>query len=448
MRAGPRPWRATVKAAVCVACALLSGAAFASGQFAAQEPLASNLAVHVSTAAGDASYGRADGAAMGMAQFDTPSAVASSPDGSFLLVSDYLTSLVRHINLTSKTVTTLAGGETGNFADGVGSLALFQRPLGLAVSPDGTWVAVADSANDKIRRIDVATRAVTTLSGSSKGFNDGDAGQSRFNVPSDLAFDPTGSYLLVADSGNSAIRKVSVGTGSSETVAGQGPGTAGMADGLKNVSKVQDPRGIAMSPDGAWAAVVDNTFHAVLRLDTTTWALSTIAGGKIVRGKPLPDYINGIGTAARFDSPRGVCISPVGHLMLVADTNNNVIRAVDLSNMNVSTLAGSGTRGQVDSTTPPDAAFDEPVACSFGPGGAWAAIADKRSHVIRNISAHYPTAPTPAPDPYSDFSQVVNLDVTSAAGRLPARCGDWCAWRLAGTLAVAALPTSMVMMSL
>jgi len=431
-----------LKAAVLLACALFSGV---SGQIAAsrQEPLAGNLTVHVTLAAGDSNYGRLDGAAIGMAQFDTPSAVASSPDGSLLIVTDYLTSLVRSLNLTSKTVTRLAGGDSGDFADGVGSLALFQRPLGVAVSPDGAWVAVADSANDKIRRIDLTTRAVTTLSGSTKGFNDGDAGQSRFNVPCDLAFDPTGNYLLVADSGNSAIRKVNVSTGASETVAGQGPGSTGMADGIRNVSRVKDPRGIAMSPDGTWAAVVEHTFHAVLRLDTANWALSTIAGGKTVGGNPLPDYIDGIGTMARFDAPRGVCISPVGRLLLVADTNNHVIRAVNLSNMNVSTLAGSGIRGLVDSTTPLDAAFNEPVACSFGPGGSWVAVADKGSHVIRNISAQYPTAPTPTPDPYKEFSKVVS--VSSAGGRLLAPCWARGAWHLAGTLAFAAVPASLVM---
>lgn len=289
----------------------------------------------VSTAAGNGQYGEVDGVARGGGLLDTPRGIAASPDGTWLVATDYYSSTVRLLNLSTGTLSTLAGG-TGGYAEGAGASAMFQRPLGVAISPDGTWVAVADTANSKIRKIVVATRAVSTLSGSDKGYNDGAATNARFNVPSELAFHPTGQYLLVADNGNSVIRRVDASSGEASTVAGQAL-TPGMVDGGASSSKVSAPRGIAMSPDGRWAAVADIDYNAIRRLDTVSWNMSTLAGGKT-----FPDYVNGLGTKARFSSPTGLCISPGGGVMLIIDTDNNVIRRMDMLTMNTSTFAGSG----------------------------------------------------------------------------------------------------------
>ena len=81
---------------------------------------------------------------------------------------------IRQIVIATGVVITLAGSGTGHFADGTGNAANFNRPIGVAVSPDGTLLFVGDMANHRIRQIVIATGVVTTLAGSGTGqFADG-----------------------------------------------------------------------------------------------------------------------------------------------------------------------------------------------------------------------------------------------------------------------------------
>jgi len=105
---------------------------------------------------------------------------------------------IRRVEVATGAVTTLAGsGEKGN-ADGVGDAAQFNEPHGLAVSPDGSALFVADCDNNKIRRVEVATDAVTTLAGSGEnGDADGVGDAAQFHFPHSLAVSPDGCALFV-----------------------------------------------------------------------------------------------------------------------------------------------------------------------------------------------------------------------------------------------------------
>ncbi|EOD21045.1 hypothetical protein EMIHUDRAFT_208166 [Emiliania huxleyi CCMP1516] len=100
------------------------------------------------------------------ARFDGPRGIAISPDGSVLLVADMFNHKMRRAEVATGAVTTLAGsGEKGE-AHGVGDAVQFHFPHSLAISPDGSApLSVTESINDKIRRVEVATGAVTTLAG-------------------------------------------------------------------------------------------------------------------------------------------------------------------------------------------------------------------------------------------------------------------------------------------
>ena len=100
---------------------------------------------------------------------------------------------------------------------------------GIAISPDGSALFVVDMFNDKIRRVEVATGAVTTLAGSGEtGSADDVGGTAQFSCPYDVAISRDGTALFVADLDNHKIRRVEVATGAVTTVAGS---TAGSADG-------------------------------------------------------------------------------------------------------------------------------------------------------------------------------------------------------------------------
>lgn len=146
--------------------------------------------------------GLADGPA-GVARFDTPSGLAIDADG-VLYVADTGNDAIRRVD-PQGTVTTLAGGHGTGDRDGAGRDARFNGPVGVAVDGHGN-VFVADTYNHRIRRID-ANGMVTTIAGSTPGFQDGAPAQARFDTPCSLAVGPDGS-IWVADTHNRAIRRI------------------------------------------------------------------------------------------------------------------------------------------------------------------------------------------------------------------------------------------------
>jgi DNA-binding beta-propeller fold protein YncE len=156
----------------------------------------------VSTFAGGRE-GFADGAATAAA-FHTPSALALDRFGN-LYVADTGNHAIRKI-APDGSVTTLAGGGQPGDADGKGAAARFHAPVGLTVDKHGN-VYVADTYNDRIRRITPEGLVTTIAGGARPGNADGPAIDAAFDTPSAIAVGKDGS-LFVADTGNNAIRRI------------------------------------------------------------------------------------------------------------------------------------------------------------------------------------------------------------------------------------------------
>lgn len=147
--------------------------------------------------------GFADGPAAAAA-FDTPSALAIDRLGN-LYVADTGNNAIRKV-APDGSVSTLAGGGEPGYLDGNGRAARFNGPVGVAVDREGN-VYVADTYNDRIRRIG-RDGTVTTLAGSgSPGSLDGTGTAAAFDTPSAIVVDKNG-LLFVADTGNDAIRRI------------------------------------------------------------------------------------------------------------------------------------------------------------------------------------------------------------------------------------------------
>jgi sugar lactone lactonase YvrE len=298
----------------------------------------------VTTLAGSAAAfpGNVDGTG-GAARFNSPSGVAADSSGN-VYVADTFNDTIRKITTPGGVVTTLAGSAAGSgSADGTGSTARFNFPLGVAVDNAGN-VYVGDEGNNTIRKITTPGGVVTTLAGSPgvTGSTDGTGSAALFFGPSGVAVDGSGN-VYVADSGNNTIRKIT-SAGVVTTLAGS-PGVTGSADGTGSAAQFNFPRGVAA--DSAGNVYVVDGGNETIRKITPAGVVTTLAGCAGVTGSA--DGTGGPCGTARFNTPRGVAVDSAGNVY-VGDTLNRTVRKIDSAG-NVTTLAGlAGHGGNADGT--------------------------------------------------------------------------------------------------
>lgn len=301
----------------------------------------------VTTIAGSSS-GYQDGLGTA-AKFNGSAGIVVDVNGN-LFVADRLNHCIRKI-APNGMVSTYAGSGTSGFLDNTGINAQFSYPMHLAIDLNGN-IFVADSNNHRIRKIS-PTGVVTTVAGSDSGFADGDGNVAKFSYPEGIAVDNLGN-IFVADSNNHRIRKIT-STGFVTTLAGDG--TFGFADGNGNLAKFWTPCGIAVDLNGA--VIVAEKQNNRIRKVLQNGDVSTIAGNG------TSGSADGIGTTAQFRNPFGVAIDAVGYIYVV-DSGNNRIRKITTSGV-VTTLAGS-TSGYLDGIGTA-AKFNYPIGISVATDG-------------------------------------------------------------------------------
>jgi len=252
------------------------------------------------------SRGSADGSGTN-AHFWAPFGIALDPAGD-IFVADTGNNTIRKIS-PAGVVSTIAGlaGQAGT-NDGVGSLARFRNPWGVAADNAGN-VYVADMSNDTIRKITPADHVYTIagqagMSGDADGFGTG----ARFNNPFGIAVDSAGN-VYVSDTANNDIRKITVGHVVT-TLAGL-PGNAGNTDGSGSDARFWSPQGLAV--DSAGNIYVADTGNNAIRKITPMGVVTTLP---VSTDKTL--LLNG---------PGGVAVDGNGNVY-VADTNNHCIRKI------------------------------------------------------------------------------------------------------------------------
>jgi hypothetical protein len=322
------------------------------------------------------SLGSADGTGTA-AQFNAPAGIVSDGAGN-LYVADSENGTIREIAIATGAVTTLAGmpGFTAGM-DGTGTAASFDHPWGIASDGAGN-LYVADTSNHTIRKIVIATRAVTTLAGTagSDGTADGTGADARFSWPTGIASDGAGN-LWVVDELNDTIRKVVIATGVVTTAAGTA-GVPGSADGIGAAVSFYDVIGICS--DGAGSLYISDAANDMIRkMVIATGAVTTLAGAAQMAGST-----DGTGAAARFFYPKGVASDGAGNLY-VADSKNNTIRKIPIATGAVSTRVGVAGQARLE-TGPLPASLHCPAFVAAVPGGL--AITDSCEHVV--LIARFP----------------------------------------------------------
>jgi len=324
-----------------------------------------NSVATVTTFAGSGAAGTTNGTGTA-ASFNTPIGVARDAVGN-VYVADLYNNLIRKIT-PAGIVSTFAGSGAAGNANGTGTAASFNSPIGITTDPSGN-VFVADLGNNLIRMITPAG-VVSTLAGSGiAGNTNGTGTAASFRDPFGLGTDAAGN-VYVAERGNDLIRMITP-AGVVTTFAGSG--VSGNANGTGTAASFNNPTGI--DTDAAGNLYVSDFGNNLIRKITPAGVVTTLAGSGV------PGFTNGTGTAASFNGPFGVGTDPAGNVY-VADRGNNVLRKITPAGV-VTTLAGSGVSGNANGTGT-SASFNAPVGITTDAIGN-IYVADQNNNVIRRI---------------------------------------------------------------
>jgi DNA-binding beta-propeller fold protein YncE len=330
-----------------------------------------------------------------VAWLDTPGGIDVASNGD-VYFADSNNHVIRRIDARDNTITTVVGnnglgaGLSGDF--GPATRAQLDTPGGVAVAPDGDLI-VADSHNNRIRRVDWPTGVIITIAGSGKSDYDGDdqpAVAAALNLPSAVAAAPNGD-IYIADTLNYRVRMIDHATGFIHTIAGDGqPADDGAVGdgGPATLARLNMPSDVDIAPNGD-IYVADMHHQRVRKIDARTHVITTVAGsgewGRTGDGGPA--------ISASLAGPAGVAVVPdeSGLLTLyIADYYNGRVRAVTPDGI----IHDAGSEGRVS--------FDAPTRVAFAPArlSLWVADTSQDRLVVlrlRNATAQGAPAARTAP---------------------------------------------------
>ncbi len=374
-----------------------------------------------------------DGGLATAAALHQPSGVALDTDGN-VYIADSANDRIRKVTAKTGYITTVAGtGFPGYNGDGTqATLATLFVPQDVAIDSLGD-LYIADSGNNRIRKVSTATGFITTIAGTGEAGFSGDGGpptEAMLDAPEGLAFDAAGRLYIalnrrvrriadgkietlagmedyfeptdgvpalqsslgqpkdvavtsgavyLADAGQSRVRRIDLGTGIITTVAGNG--TLGFAGdgGLAELAALNGPRGVAVDAQGN-VVVSDSLNNRIRKRAAATGTIATVAGNNAFK-------FGGDGrtsTAGLLNFPSGIARAANGDLY-VADRHNHRVRRITPAGV-ISTIAGNGNRGYSGDGGPAvDASFTEPIGLALDAAGNLY-VADSGNGRVRRIN--------------------------------------------------------------
>jgi sugar lactone lactonase YvrE len=308
-----------------------------------------------------------------------------------ILIADSLNNRIRKVDATTGTIHTVAGG--GSPADGLGddgpaTSAALDSPQGIFVDGAGN-ILIADAGNSRIRKVD-ATGNIETVAGNGLPSFSGDGGPATiagFGFARGASVDVAGNVFVdsagnvfIADTNNNRIRKVDAATGNIETVAGNGVPSFSGDGGPATSASLKSPSGVFV--DGAGNIFIADAFNDRIRRVDTTGNIETVAGN----GNSGFSGDGGPAIGAALKVPRGVFVDS-GRNIFIADTNNHRIRKVDAATGNIETVAGIGAADfSGDGAPATSAALSQPRGVFVDSAGN-VFIADTLNERIRKVDA-------------------------------------------------------------
>ena len=303
-----------------------------------------------------------------------PGKVAVDAARDRLYVADTRHDQILLATLSGTPVTRIGSGREGA-ADGIFAEACFRRPQGMAVRPDDGHLLVADTGNHLIRGVDVDAGQVRTLAGNTdqarRGAAGGGAATTSISSPWDLAH--IGQLLFIAMAGVHQLWVLDVARGFMFPYAGSGH--EARTDGGLDDSAFAQPSGLAWHRETLFVADAESNVIRSVELPPEN-TVRTLAGGDLFE---FGD-VDGIGEAARFQHPLAVAYHDGA--LYVSDTYNHRIKRLDIATRRVTAFAGSGKPGLRDGRSG-RARFYEPGGLVVA--GGRLLVADTNNHAVRAV---------------------------------------------------------------
>lgn len=327
----------------------------------------------------------ADGASADTSPINNPYGVVIGPDGG-LYWADFGSNRILRLDLRERRVNVIAGnGTKGHSGDGgPAKAAQLSAPHEVRFDSKGN-IFVAERDSHVVRHIDMKTQVITTAAGigGPRGGYSGDGGPAKMaelNQPHSIVID-SADNVIICDINNNRVRKIDAKTGIISTFAGTGTNADTPDQGGMLTSPIAAPRSIEIAPDGTMYLVL-RAGNKVLAMNPAQGTLRRIAGtgelGYEGDGGPALNAKFGTGTN-RLNGPKGIALG--GNVLYIVDTENHAIRGIDLRTGIITTVAGTGQRG--------DGPDGDPLMCKMNrPHGVFLSgrslyIGDSESHRIR-----------------------------------------------------------------
>ena len=287
---------------------------------------------------------------------------------------------IRRLDMKTRLTSTIAGNGQRTYAGdgGPATEGSLNMPHEIAFDRDG-HMYIAERDNHVVRKVDGKTNVMTTLAGTGvAGFSgdDGPASKAQLRSPHSIAIGPDGR-LLICDIGNHRIRAVNLSTGAIETIAGTGERLATPDGAPLKGTPLNGPRTMVIDRDG--------TIYLALREGNAIYRISTKGTLHHLAGVGKQGYAGDGGPArqATLAGPKGLALT--GRSLYIADTESHTIRKIDLNTGIITTVLGTGVRGDGPET--------DPLQCKLSrPHGLFAAtdgtvyVTDSEAHRIRVLT--------------------------------------------------------------
>lgn len=258
-----------------------------------------------------------------------------------------------------------------------------REPVGLALDAQDGLI-IADSKSHRVWRLDLLSRDLAGIAGT------GIPGSAPDTAPAVSADINTPTGVAVGADGSiyfSEVRNHRVRRiepdGTLITFAGTGVAGFGGDGGPAQAARLLRPAGIALDPEALYIA--DSGNNRVRAISLSDFTISTLAG----TGSRAFDGDGGPAADAKLNTPMAVTVSPDGRTLFIADSNNHRIRSVNLMTLIITTFAGTGDQNfNGDLLEAPATALDEPLGVTLSPVG-FLYIADTEHHIVRRTAVQF-----------------------------------------------------------